>query len=338
MRRVVGEATFTTDKKDWMPATFELGLVSVIIPLYNRPQLIIESLDSLRKQTYRPIEVCVVDDGSGDDSLDRLEAWAKVYEREDFRIITRRQHNQGAPAARNHGVRLSQGEFIMFMDSDDTLEPQALEWAVERLQANPADPFVYFRVQVGDEHLRPICNWTVGQPYENDEGDVTRYLWHTMGPVYRRRVVREVGPWSTWLRGSQDWEYAARVKLAGFRGHFDKRISGTWRHHKGPRIGAQKFRYDYVLAVEQACERVRDIAAEQDELNPRVAKTLARRLLIHALELGQNKRITDRNRFVQTASDLPVKDMPTRLLTRLLQLNPSATLDRVFYRALKRKG
>lgn len=90
-------------------------LVSVIIPLYNARSYIGECVDSVLDQTYRPIEVIVVDDGSTDTSADFVEFH---YGR---RVRLVRQKNQGASAARNHGLDVATGDYIQFLDADDTM-------------------------------------------------------------------------------------------------------------------------------------------------------------------------------------------------------------------------
>jgi glycosyltransferase involved in cell wall biosynthesis len=86
--------------------------VSVIIPTYNRARWVTEAVDSVLAQTYRDLELVVVDDGSTDDTADRLAAYGR-------RIQVVRQKNLGAGAARNVGIRRARGTYIAFLDSDD---------------------------------------------------------------------------------------------------------------------------------------------------------------------------------------------------------------------------
>lgn len=93
---------------------------SVIIPLYNKSKTIKDTVKSVLAQNYKNYEVVVVDDGSTDSSVDTLN------EIDDYRIKLFRQQNSGPSSARNKGVELSEGEWILFLDADDTLLPQAL--------------------------------------------------------------------------------------------------------------------------------------------------------------------------------------------------------------------
>jgi len=103
-------------------------LVSVIIGVYNRPELIIETLDSVLAQTHPEIEVIVIDDGSTD-------ATPAVLERFAGRIAVHREEHRGLPAALNHGLRLATGEFVVFLDSDDLGVPPFLARLVARLSS-----------------------------------------------------------------------------------------------------------------------------------------------------------------------------------------------------------
>lgn len=97
--------------------------VSVIIPVYNAEQYLKECLESVVHQTLQEIEIICVNDGSKDDSISILEAYAS----EDSRIRVVSQKNSGAGIARNNGIKMSSGEYIAFLDSDDWFEPDALE-------------------------------------------------------------------------------------------------------------------------------------------------------------------------------------------------------------------
>src|SRR5215471_9220074 len=106
-------------------------LVSVVIPTYNRADYIGETIESVLQQTYSNIEIIVIDDGSTDNT-------AQVVERFESRVRYVRQENAERGASRNHGLRLAQGEFISFLDSDDLWMPSKAAAAVSLLQENPA--------------------------------------------------------------------------------------------------------------------------------------------------------------------------------------------------------
>ena len=112
------------------PGPGQPGLVSVVIPAYNRAHLIGETLKSVLEQTYRPIEVIVVDDGSRDGTHEVVERFG-----DEVRCV--RQKNAGVSAARNRGIAEATGEFIALLDSDDVWLPWKLEAQVAILHAYP---------------------------------------------------------------------------------------------------------------------------------------------------------------------------------------------------------
>jgi glycosyltransferase involved in cell wall biosynthesis len=104
--------------------------VSVVIPTYNRATYIMRAVDSVLSQTYRDLEVMVVDDGSGDDTKRIVETYG-----ERVRYVF--QDNAGPGAARNHGIRISTGAYLAFLDSDDVWMPTFLEKTVSALDSHP---------------------------------------------------------------------------------------------------------------------------------------------------------------------------------------------------------
>lgn len=97
--------------------------VSIIIPIYNTEKYLEKCLESIRTQTYSDIEVIMIDDGSTDASKNVANGYAERDNR--FRLFY--QENAGVSAARNHGLDVAEGEYILFIDSDDWLEPQMVE-------------------------------------------------------------------------------------------------------------------------------------------------------------------------------------------------------------------
>ena len=106
-----------------------MSLVSVIVPLYNASPFIVEALDSILASTYRPLEVVVVDDGSTDDSLSVVQAYAAS--RPEVKVI--HQPNAGVSVARNHAIREAKGQFILPVDADDKIGTTYIEHAVQAM-------------------------------------------------------------------------------------------------------------------------------------------------------------------------------------------------------------
>lgn len=107
-------------------------LVSVIIPTYNRANLILQAVKSVLNQTYKNFEIIIVDDGSSDNTEDVI----NVIHDNRIRYI-KHAINKGASAARNTGIREAKGKYIAFQDSDDHWLPDKLEKQVKRIENTP---------------------------------------------------------------------------------------------------------------------------------------------------------------------------------------------------------
>ncbi len=115
-------------------ADFEPGLVSIVVPTYNRAEFLLEALDSIRAQTYKKTQIIVVDDGSTDNTRELVSAMP------DVKYVY--QANQRQAAARNAGLKYATGEYLCSLDSDDIWKPQFLERSLEALQTLDVD-FVF---------------------------------------------------------------------------------------------------------------------------------------------------------------------------------------------------
>ncbi len=130
--------------------------ISVIIPAYNCERFIAETLDCLLNQTLKDIQFVIVNDGSTDGTAEVIESYANKY---PF-ILPVYQENAGVSAARNNGIEKAEGEYLLFLDSDDVLSSDALENVCKKLDETKSDIAV-FRVQrfgYGGEEYNPIVD------------------------------------------------------------------------------------------------------------------------------------------------------------------------------------
>ncbi len=110
-------------------------MISVIIPVYNSAAQLPRCIDSVLSQTYPDFELLLLDDGSSDDSCQLC----RTYEAQDPRIRAFSHENSGVSATRNWGIQLSRGEYVVFIDSDDYVEPTMLKTLYDAMQAGHAD-------------------------------------------------------------------------------------------------------------------------------------------------------------------------------------------------------
>ena len=189
--------------------------VSVIVPAYNRAKLVLGALESVWGQTYRPIELIVVDDGSVDDTRDRVVQWAGRHAAEsDFSVRYIYQENQGANAARNLGIQHAQGELVAFIDSDDRWLPDKLEKQVPLFRDDPQVGAVYCGIGLvdlasgvklsEDRKLYPH-GWLLQELLVHD---VTA---GTPSYVVRKECFDKAGFFDVSLQARQDWDMWIRI-------------------------------------------------------------------------------------------------------------------------------
>lgn len=193
----------------------ENPLVSVILPVYNRADLVVFAMESVLSQTYRPIELIVVDDGSTDDTYVRVIKWADIHSGEpEFDVHCLHQMNKGANAARNLGIQHSQGELVAFIDSDDRWLPEKLKKQVPLFFNDPEVGAVYCGIGLvdlatgrklsEDRKLYPE-GWLLPELLVRD---VTA---GTPGYVVKRECFDKVGFFDVALPARQDWDMSIRL-------------------------------------------------------------------------------------------------------------------------------
>ena len=180
-------------------------LISVIIPCYKQGQYLREAIESVLLQSYNRFEIIVVDDGSPDNSVEVVKGYSHV------RYV--RQNNQGVSAARNSGIRESTGDYLVFLDADDRLLPNALEAGLDCLDENPQCVFASGQIKLISpngavlSYPDPVC-------IERDhyltllQGN---YIWAPAEVIFRRCVFESGFAYDTSRSGSADWDLYLRV-------------------------------------------------------------------------------------------------------------------------------
>ena len=110
-------------------------LVSVVVPVYNAAEYVEGCIDSILAQDYTNIELILINDGSVDMSGEICENYAA----KDSRVVYRYQNNSGVSTARNHALSIAIGDYVIFIDSDDKLKPEAIRTMIQALEAEDAD-------------------------------------------------------------------------------------------------------------------------------------------------------------------------------------------------------
>ena len=262
--------------------------VSVIIPCYKQAGFLTDAIESVLGQTHPHIEVIVVDDGSPDDTSDVASRYPRV------RCI--RQENQGLSAARNTGIRESEGEFLVFLDADDRLTPKALESGVQHLRQCPSAAFVAGKHRTISIDGSPVPTMQRPQIDKDHYVELLRanFIGCPANVMYRRAVFDDVHGFDTTVNAASDYDLYLRIArkfatschteiVAEYRIHGDsmstnhqlmsnhvakvlqsqlKEVSGNRRHEEACRTGIKSFQHLYRTMI--VIDRMRSSARKQD--------------------------------------------------------------------------
>lgn len=225
--------------KPWMSEDAQTDLVSVIIPVFNRQVYILDAIESVYRQTYRPIEVLVVDDGSTDETAQAVNEWMDAHPNSaDFTLRYHKQANGGVSSARNAGLLLSTGEYIQFLDSDDLLLPERLSKCVQAMKTHRVE-FVYsahyldYSMEASEHQGRGLVVQALSGM--GNVPDPRYYIW-TVAGFFHRSVLCLVGPWNESLRICEDAEYFSRAFAVAESAYPIPEPLVIKRKHGGPRL------------------------------------------------------------------------------------------------------
>ena len=180
------------------------ALVSCIVPVFNGERFLGEALDSILAQTYRPVEVIVVDDGSTDRT-------PEVVARYGRRITYLRQVNGGSASAKNRGVSVARGDLLAFLDADDLWHPDKLTRQRRRILERPDLSLCFTRFQnfwmpeLADEEAR----------YRDDPLSGPSSAWSICTLLTPRATFERLGPFQDGLRGNENMLWFLRAVDAG---------------------------------------------------------------------------------------------------------------------------
>ncbi len=215
--------------------------VSVIIPTYNRLELLKETVDSVRKQHFRDFEIVVINDGSDDGTAEWLAQQSDV--------IFVDQPNSGIASSRNKGSLVSKGEWLAFLDHDDIWAPDKLQRQVDFVRVNPEVGMVAVKhVRLGTRTISTgPGKWTKGDLFVKT---FSESFIHTSSVMIRRDVLEKVGGFPTkyrfadefdvWLKISRNYDIAFLDKPLVFIRFYDSNTSHN-------RLGVRSDTYDILM-------------------------------------------------------------------------------------------
>lgn len=169
--------------------------ISIIVPVYNAEKYIDKALQSICGQTYQNLEILLIDDGSTDNSLLCCEEWRH----KDERILVHHQENAGASAARNKGIELATGKYLMFIDGDDWIEKNMIEvlyQEAETYQADAACCILQEDSEMASVEEMEVIRYQPGDKVQifsgrADSGCALLRVWGPVCKLYRREAVAD---------------------------------------------------------------------------------------------------------------------------------------------------
>lgn len=200
--------------------------LSIIIPTYQHGKTIAACLDSILAQTLLPSEIIVVNDGSTDETADRL----KLYE---GRVRVLNQVNQGGNVARNHGFDASDGSFVLFCDADVVMRPEMLQKLSDALETHPQASFAYSAFRFGWKHFSSY-------PFSAERLKRMNYI-HTSALI-RRQAFPGFDPS---LKRFQDWDVWLTMLETGATGILVPEELFRIQNHRG-RKGISEWRPSFL--------------------------------------------------------------------------------------------
>jgi len=201
-------------------------LVSVVIPCFNQGSFVREALESVFEQTWKSVEVIVVDDGSTDDTAAILGCI------KDPRLRVVSQENQGVAGARNRGIEAARGDYVVPLDADDRILPEMIRSCMNVLLPDPRLGYVYTHMQLfGD----------VDEVYKHAPYNFYRLLQDndvSICAVVRKAAWRDVGGYSTEVMpGIADWDLWLRCGSRGWHGKLVHEVLFEYRVRKNSMWG-----------------------------------------------------------------------------------------------------
>lgn len=185
----------------------EKELITIVMPVYNRASVLPATLDSIGAQSCKDFRMIVVDNGSGDGSIEVVQQWAA---KQSFQVSLMSESKRGASAARQCGLNAVKTEWTLFFDSDDIMLPNHIERVYKAIQSNPDAEMIWWPIEM---HIGPIRKFCVPPKKNLQYRSIMDGHTATQRYCARTDLFKRVGGWNSTLRIWDDIELGARVLL-----------------------------------------------------------------------------------------------------------------------------
>jgi len=208
-------------------------IVSIIIPVYNREEFVLKTLMNIAENSYRPLELILVDDGSSDNSLRIIYSFKSDFQTENFNIVVHTQTNSGAPAARNKGMELAMGDYIQFLDSDDLITGDKFLNDIDTINKKGAD------IVVSDLKMIFIDDGYRESYFDNSKplSKVIKGKSISITPLIDARLAKSIR-WNEKLRKNQDMDYFSKIILVSKNVAHIPKAQYFYNRYKGENISS----------------------------------------------------------------------------------------------------
>ena len=308
-------------------------LVSIIIPTYNRRDLLSEAVASCLSQTWGNLEILVVDDGStdGTDAFVSREARGSWADRASVRYY--KQANKGASSARNIGLGLATGEYVQFLDSDDVLHPTKIAEQVRVLELPECQSAVCCNCYGtmgpsptgGHDSLLERIGHEATDPKELVRELCSRHVhgMQTSAPLWRRGFLVTRAGWREDIALGDDLEYHIRLLVDAAKICFIGKALFFVREHPGPRLSADALStasLESLLRTRRAIFATLQMSGLWDAETQRIFLDAMRTIYANALRLDDRTTIHDLESWLWTLAAAPKRCRQFHVLIVLRRL------------------
>lgn len=185
---------------------------TIIVPVYNRAEIVIPTLDSIKAQTYRPIHLVVVDNSSTDNTFDVVTRWGEDNTSDAFRMSLLKEPERGAAAARNRGLQAATSDKLLFFDSDDRMHPNLVAAVMKAFTSNPDADIVTWKCRI--HTLSGGVRTVHSLPGEQWGLQIYHSALRTQAYAVKRCFFNKIGAWDASMLVWDDWELGIRILLA----------------------------------------------------------------------------------------------------------------------------
>jgi glycosyltransferase involved in cell wall biosynthesis len=230
--------------------------VSVIMPVYNGEKYIVEAIESILNQSYKDYEIIIVNDGSTDDTFNKIRSYLQLS---NIKYV--RQENRGLPAALNTGIKAASGEYIAFLDCDDLWMPHKLDMQMVFMKEHPEVGLVHGNISYVDQHGDPF---TPDSPYKTDiSGNCFPELFMgnriaVLTVLIKKESITNVGFFNEDFKYADDYDMWLRVSRHYPLGHIDKCLAAYRKHPGGISSNINAHNADVLKVLEETLKQFPD--------------------------------------------------------------------------------